>query len=106
MRLRVIACVHELKPMQGRRPRLVLSRMLFRESFRDGTVHRAALERKDKQARKKSETTLHALDGLASSARARNFKQRTAFAPLHRATGYTVAITAVAAEGGNGCCRA
>ena len=65
IRLRIIACVHELKPMQGRGPRLFLSRTLFRQNFRDG-MYRATLKENETEAGEKNEGALHALDGLTS----------------------------------------
>jgi hypothetical protein len=109
--------------MQGRRPRLVLSRMLFRKSFRD-RMHRAALEQNEAEGREKKERVLHALDGLTSATRNRNSKNAgpdaqscTAFRidrlvqfrdfevgvdEIDPSYFYLVAITAVATEGGNG----
>jgi hypothetical protein len=65
IRLRIIASVHKLKPLQGRGPRFFLSRTLFRQNFRDG-MYRAPLKENETEAGEKNEGTLHALDGLTS----------------------------------------
>ena len=85
-------------------------------------MHRAALKQNAAEAGEKKESALHALYGLTSASENRNAKTQRVSAivaslrvardtgfpgaqSLRRPQdgGYTVAITAVATEGGNGC---